>query len=163
MTDFEQASHLAQLGQLEAIMQEAGIAAQLLEPTDILPLPVLLAAVPPDDKGRERYVHFSFLPLDDTAIEAIQLVQLYAKLPFAIGEAERERQEAAAVLADINTRVPIGHFGLEEDGGLHYRYVYCMSAAQSFDQDVMLELVSLFVTMFGTFAGQAEAALRPEG
>ncbi|MBO9607449.1 MAG: hypothetical protein J7639_15915 [Paenibacillaceae bacterium] len=158
-SDFEQASHLAQLGQLEAILQEAGITTNLLEASDSLPLPVLLAGVPHDDKGRERYIHFSFLPLDDTSIDAIQLVQLYAKLPFAYDETERDA--AAATVAEINTRVPIGHFGLEEEGGLHYRYVYCMSAARSFDRDVMLELVSLFVTMFGAFAEQAESGLRP--
>ncbi|TXK75902.1 YbjN domain-containing protein [Paenibacillus sp. N3.4] len=148
------ARHLAQLGLLKEILDETGLATNLLEKSDAIPLHVLIAGFQEDKKGRERFLHFSFLPLNDDEIGAIQLLQIYSTLPFHLQEGSRDA--TAAVLLAVNTRLPIGHFGINEQNELHYRYVYSISAARSFESEEVLETLSLFVYMCDMFAEHVE-------
>ncbi|MDF2722422.1 MAG: hypothetical protein K0Q59_2097 [Paenibacillus sp.] len=157
-SDFAHASHLAQLGLLEQLLNETGIATHMLEKSEQLPLHVLLAAMAKDDQGRDRYLHFSFLPVDEEQMSAIQLLQMYCKLPFPLRE--EARAATADILLDINGKLPIGHFGVDEAGELYFRYVYVMPAKRSFDREEMVELITLYANMYDLFAEQVEAAQR---
>lgn len=154
LPDLVHARHLAQLGLLKQILDEADLATNLLEKSEAIPLHVLMAGFQEDKKGRERFLHFSFLPLNDDDIVAIQLLQIYSTLPFHLQEGTRDG--VAAVLLEINTRLPIGHFGINEQDELHYRYVYSISAASTFESDEVLEILSLFVYMCDMFAEHVE-------
>ncbi|KRF43936.1 YbjN domain-containing protein [Paenibacillus sp. Soil787] len=148
------ARHLAQLGFLKEILDETGLATNLLEKSEAIPLHVLMAGFQEDKKGRERFLHFSFLPLNDDDIVAIQLLQIYSTLPFHLQEGSRDA--VASVLLEINTRLPIGHFGINEQNELHYRYVYSISASRTFESEGVLEILSLFVYMCDMFAEHVE-------
>jgi hypothetical protein len=154
LTDLAHARHLAQLGQLKEILDEAELATNLLEKSEAIPLHVLMASFQEDSKGRDRFLHFSFLPLNDDDIVAIQLLQIYSTLPFHLKEGAREG--VAALLLEVNTRLPIGHFGVNEEGELHYRYVYSLSASRAFDGDEILEILTLFVYMCDMFGEHIE-------
>lgn len=154
LPDLVHARHLAQLGLLKQILDEADLATNLLEKSEAIPLHVLMAGFQEDKKGRERFLHFSFLPLNDDDIVAIQLLQIYSTLPFHLQEGTRDG--VAAVLLEINTRLPIGHFGINEQDELHYRYVYSISAASTFESEEVLEILSLFVYMCDMFAEHVE-------
>jgi hypothetical protein len=154
LTDLAHARHLAQLGQLKEILDEAELATNLLEKSEAIPLHVLMAGFQEDSKGRDRFLHFSFLPLNDDDIVAIQLLQIYSTLPFHLKEGAREG--VAALLLEVNTRLPVGHFGVNEEGELHYRYVYSLSASRTFDGDEVLEILTLFVYMCDMFAEHIE-------
>jgi len=149
------ARHLAQLGYLQEILDESGLATNLLEKSEAIPLHVLIAGFQADKKGRDRFLHFSFLPLNDEEVEAIQLLQMYSTFPFQL-QAGR-RQELAALFLEVNTRLPIGHFGINDQDELHYRYVYSISAAKSFERDEVLETLSFFIYMCDMFADAVEA------
>jgi hypothetical protein len=146
--------HLAQLGFLKDILDETGLATNLLEKSEAIPLHVLMTGFQEDKKGRERFLHFSFLPLNDDEIGAIQLLQIYSTLPFHLQEGSRDA--VASVLLEINTRLPIGHFGINEQNELHYRYVYSISASSTFESEEVLEILSLFVYMCDMFAEHVE-------
>ncbi|MDF2668127.1 MAG: hypothetical protein K0R67_433 [Paenibacillus sp.] len=148
------ARHLAQLGFLKEILDETGLATNLLEKSEAIPLHVLMAGFQEDKKGRERFLHFSFLPLNDDEIGAIQLLQIYSTLPFHLQDGSRDA--VASVLLEINTRLPIGHFGINEQNELHYRYVYSISASRTFESEEVLEILSLFVYMCDMFAEHVE-------
>ncbi|WNR44017.1 YbjN domain-containing protein [Paenibacillus roseipurpureus] len=154
LTELAHGRHLAQLGQLKEILDEAELATNLLEKSEAIPLHVLMAAFQEDQKGRDRFLHFSFLPLNDEDITAIQLLQIYSTLPFHLGTGARA--EVSSLLLEINTRLPIGHFGINEDGEIHYRYVYTLSASRSFESDETLEIITLFVYMCDMFAPYIE-------
>ncbi|NQX70026.1 YbjN domain-containing protein [Paenibacillus alba] len=154
LPDLVHARHLAQLGLLKDILDETGLATNLLEKSEAIPLHVLMAGFQEDKKGRERFLHFSFLPLNDEEIGAIQLLQIYSTLPFHLQEGRRG--EVASVLLEINTRLPIGHFGINEQNELHYRYVYSIPATSTFESEEVLEILSLFVYMCDMFAEHVE-------
>ncbi|NEW06906.1 YbjN domain-containing protein [Paenibacillus sp. SYP-B3998] len=154
MPELVHTRHLAQLGLLKDILDEAGLATNLLEKSEAIPIHVLMAGFQEDKKGRNRFLHFSFLPLDEEDIGAIQLLQIYSTLPFHLKEGQRDK--AAAVLLAVNTRLPIGHFGINEQNELHYRYVYSLSVAKSFDSEEILEILSMFVYMCDMFAEPVE-------
>ncbi|MGG1513890.1 YbjN domain-containing protein [Paenibacillus oryzisoli] len=143
------ARHLAQLGYLQEILEETGLVTNLLEKSEAIPLHVLMAGFQEDAKGRERFLHFSFLPLNDEEITSVQLLQIYSTLPFHLGEGLRG--EVGEVLLEINTRLPVGHFGINEQGELHYRYVYSIPASSTFESEQVLEILSLFVYMCDMF------------
>ncbi|OCT11284.1 hypothetical protein A8709_06305 [Paenibacillus pectinilyticus] len=154
LTELAHARHLAQLGQLKEILDEAELATNLLEKSEAIPLHVLMAGFQEDSKGRDRFLHFSFLPLNDEEIVAIQLLQIYSTLPFHLHEGTREG--LASLLLEVNTRLPIGHFGINEEGEIHYRYVYSISASRTFESDEVLEILTLFVYMCDMFAEYIE-------
>ncbi|MBD0379440.1 YbjN domain-containing protein [Paenibacillus sedimenti] len=146
--------HMEQLKLLKDILDETGLPTNLLEKSEAIPLHVLMAGFQEDKKGRDRFLHFSFLPLDEEETAAIHLLQIYSTLPFHLKEERRDA--AAAVLLEINTRLPIGHFGINEQNELHYRYVYSVSAANLFDSEEILDILSLFVYMCDMFAEPVE-------
>ncbi|MEW9700851.1 YbjN domain-containing protein [Paenibacillus sp. SI8] len=148
------ARHLAQLGLLKEILDEAGLATNLLEKSEAIPIHVLMAGFQEDKKGRDRFLHFSFLPLDEEEAGAIQLLQIYSTLPFHLKD--EQRAAVAHILLEINTRLPIGHFGINEQNELHYRYVYSLSTARSFDSEEILDILSMFVYMCDMFAEPVE-------
>lgn len=154
LPDIVHARHLAQLGFLKDILEEAGLPANLLEKSEAIPIHVLMAGFQQDMKGRDRFLHFSFLPLNEEDIQAIQLLQIYSTLPFRLKEGRRDA--VAALLLEVNTRLPIGHFGINEQDELHYRYVYNLSASKTFETDEILEIVSLFIYMCDMFADSIE-------
>ncbi|MNR39161.1 hypothetical protein D3C85_1573430 [compost metagenome] len=59
-------------------------------------------------------------------------------------------------MLEINTRLPIGHFGVNEEGEIHYRYVYSLSASRTFESDEVLEILTLFVYMCDMFGEHIE-------
>jgi hypothetical protein len=147
---------LAQLGFLEQILKEAEVPATLLERSEELPLNVLMAGMSVDEQGRDRFLHFSFLPLDEeTDVQAVELLQMYHTFPFRL--ADGMRPAVAELLLEANTRLPIGHFGLNEGEELHCRYVYALSGSRTFDADEILAITGLFMSMCDLFAESLEA------
>jgi len=143
-----------QLERLKQILDEAGLVTNLMEKSETIPLHMLIAAFQEDRKGRDRFLHFSFLPLDEEDVTAIHLLQIYSTLPFPLKKGKRDA--VADLLLHVNTRLPIGHFGLNEQDELHYRYVYSVSASRLFGSEEILDILSLFVYLCDMFADPIE-------
>jgi hypothetical protein len=148
------ARHLAQLSFLKQILDEEGLPTTLLEKSEEIPIHLLMAGVQQDQEGRDRFLHFSFLPLDEEEIQSTLLLQIYSTLPFAMEGNYRE--QIALLLLEINTRLPIGHIGMNENNEIHYRYVYTLSSSKTFQSDEILDVLSLFVYMLEMFGGVIE-------
>ena len=160
LPDVVHSRHLAHLGLLKGILDEAGLATNLLEKSEAIPIHVLMAGFQEDKKGRDRFLHFSFLPLDEKETAAVHLLQIYSTLPFSLKEEHRDA--VAAVILEVNTRLPIGHFGMNEQNELYYRYAYSVSASRLFDSEEILDILSLFVYMCDMFAEPVERAASGE-
>jgi hypothetical protein len=153
-TEVVHARHLAQLSLLKNILDEAGLLTTMLEKSQAIPIHVLMAGTPQDGEGCDRFLHFSFLPLNEEEIQAVQLLQIYSTLPIKL---EADKKDAlASLMLEINTRLPIGHFGINEQNEIHYRYVYSLSVSKTFEADEILEIVSLFTYMIDMFSGPVE-------
>lgn len=155
LNELAHARHLAQLGFLQTIVEEAGLPATMLEKSEMLPIHILMAGFSQDGKGRDRFLHFSFLPLDDDELAAVQLLQLYVTFPFELPQ--ERRADMAQLLLDFNTRLPLGHFGVNEQNEIHYRYIYSLPASATFDKDETLSVIELFVQMCDLFGDAIEA------
>lgn len=148
------ARHLAQLGFLQRILDDAELATTMLEKSDLLPIHILMAGFSQDKEGRDRFLHFSFLPLSDDELEAVQLLQIYFTFPFAMKP--ECKQDVAMLLLELNTRLPIGHIGINDQDEIHYRYIYALSAGETFKEEETLDIVQLFVHMCDMFADSLE-------
>jgi hypothetical protein len=154
LSEGAKARHWERLENLESLLKETGLATSLLQQSESIPFHLLIAAFQQDNRGRDRFLHFSFLPIDEQDIQAVELLQIYSTLPFRLQEGLRD--QAALLLLEINTRLPIGHFGINEQGEIHYRYVYSLSAGQSFGAEEMLVIINMFMYMCDMFAEPIE-------
>jgi hypothetical protein len=154
LSEVVHARHLALLGVLKQMIDEAELPTTILERSETIPLHMLMAGFQEDSKGRDRFLQFSFLPLNEEDMQAVQLLQIYSTLPFTLPE--ENRGAVASLLLEVNTRLPIGHFGVNEQNEVHYRYVYSLSASKMLDADEILDIISLFIYMSDMFGEAVE-------
>jgi hypothetical protein len=126
------------------------------EGADILPGPLLVVGVERDAQGRDRMIHFGFLPLpaaDD--FDYLSLVQCYAPLPFAVPEQRRQAVEHA--LSSANCQTTVGYFGVTADGNPFYRYVLATPKWALLEVETIQQLLLLFTHMQNHFSPLIEA------
>jgi len=144
------ARHLAEFGFLKRDLEQAGYPATIVEKSEAIPLNVLLAAIEKDHKNRDRFINFSFVPLDEDDLSYIQLLQIYTTIPCDIRPELAD--DVGKLLLAINCRLAIGHFSVKEDGEMYYRYVHSASYAEKLRRDEIMEILALFLFMLNTFA-----------
>ncbi|MFC4307171.1 YbjN domain-containing protein [Cohnella boryungensis] len=154
ISELEHAKHLAELGGLQAGFEEEGLQTELLERSPDIPLHVLLLALGKDRQNRDRIINLSFVPMPESDIEWIRLLQLYSIVPCVVAPDRRSAVES--VLLAANGVLPLGHFGIKEDGEVYARYVYTVPSSRTVSGDELLEVVSLFHYMLEMFADRIE-------
>ncbi|MDG0812964.1 type III secretion system chaperone family protein [Cohnella rhizosphaerae] len=162
MDNYTNARDLAELGFLQQALEEAGLPCQLLEPSPDVPIPALLASPDADEDDGERFLTFTFVPLGDEDIGDIRLLQIYTVVAPAVASAARAG--LTELLMAVNSRLPLGHFSLNDAGELYYRYVWAVGAAQKLPQPDALHVIDLFMMtlgMFGQAVGEVAAGRRP--
>ncbi|MNI26065.1 hypothetical protein D3C73_797480 [compost metagenome] len=152
--DVIQTRQLAQLNLLKQILDEEGIPVTILEKSNDIAIHLLIANIQQDAEGRDRFLQFSFVPMEEEEGQTLQFLQIYSTLPFSMETSQRA--EVAELLLELNTRLPLGHMGITVDQEIHYRYVYTLSSGQVLISDEVLELLSLFVYMLEMFGGVLE-------
>lgn len=160
ISELEHAKHLAELGSLQIGFAQEGLNAELVERTPEIPLHVLLLSLGKDGSDRDRIVNMNFSPLPESDIEWIKLLQLYTVVPCEIADGRRDEVERLLLVA--NSLVPLGHFGIKEDGEVYARYVYAVPSAQTVSSNELLEVVSLYHYMLELFANRIEGVASGE-
>jgi len=150
VSELEHAKQLAELGTIQAGFEKEGFGSELLERSPEIPLHVLLLPLGKDGRGRDRVVNLNFVPLPESDIEWIRLLQLYTVVPCDIAPDRRGAVESLLLAA--NGVLPLGHFGIKEDGEVYARYVYTVPSSRTVSADELLEVVSLFHYMLEMFA-----------
>ncbi|MFD2331970.1 YbjN domain-containing protein [Cohnella sp. GCM10020058] len=162
MDNYTNARDLAELGFLQQALEEAGLPSRLIEPNAEVPIPALLATPDTDDDSEERYLTFTFVPLDDEDIGDLRLLQIYTVVAPSV--ASEARAGAAELLMAVNSRLPLGHFSLNDAGELYYRYVWAVASAHKLPQPEALHVIDLFLMTLGMFAstiGEVASGSRP--
>lgn len=158
ISDFVHARHLAEFGVLKNELDQAGLTATIIEKSDEMPLHMLLAALEPDGDGRERFLHFTFVPLSEEELEQIRLLQFFSVIPCEWDESRR--MDMLQLLNAINGSLAIGHLGVREDGEIHFRYVHCVSNGDTIRREEFMEVVTMFVLMLDMASEPIEQVMK---
>lgn len=159
VSDFIHARHAAQLGNLKDYFEARGWSSRLVEPGKEMPVHVLLTGMPADSQGRERVINFAFIPTGEDDLDNIVLLQLYSPLPFK--PVDEHKGDVESLLMVLNATMPIGFFSITGDE-IFLRYVYTASRSTTIDEDEMVEMTALFLSMQEAFGGVIEAVATGE-
>jgi hypothetical protein len=156
MNEHTQARDLAELGFLQQYFKEAGLASDVIEPSEEVSIGTLLVPLTKDSQQRDRYITFNFVPsLVHEGIEHIRLLQMYTQIP--VSWEDRSLEKLEKLLLAINCHVAIGHYSIRENHELHYRYVWCTSTSHLVPKEQILEITDLFILMLDTFGGMIDS------
>lgn len=138
-------SHLQQLNELRMCIDGLDFESRMLEHSEFIPINVLLIAITVDYKERDRFINFSFVPISDEELEHTNLLQMYTTLPIELQEEQRSAVEK--LLLAINTRMAVGHFGLQDDGEIYIRHIYSTARSSRINEQQMIDTIILFIAM----------------
>lgn len=150
MADVNHARDEAELGFLMQYLREAELPSQLLKPSNEVPLATLLVPLFQDYKNRDRFMTFTFVPLPEDEIEYVRLLQIFSVVP--VDWKEGTRGDVEKLLLAINARTAIGHFNVNEEGEVSFRYVHAASNSTILPKNEILETIDLFNLMLDMFA-----------
>lgn len=152
------------LAHIEQAIASLGYETRLISAEDgpeILSGPLLVAGVEKDAQGRDRVIHFGFLPLPaDDDFDYLSLLQCYAPLPFAV-PVER-RQAVEHTLSSVNGQTTIGYFGITADGHPFFRHVLATPKWALLEVETIQQLLLLCTHMQNRFSPLIEAAAQSE-
>ncbi len=153
MIDTVQTDDLIKLEYLSRKLSEIDIESRVLTKTEELGLGTMIIALDHDYKDREQMVNLALLPRPDDDMEHINLMQFYVELPepleLTVGNKVKD------LLTEINTRMPIGHFGINDER-VYCRYVMVLPDGDTVNEADIIETLFLFADIIGVFQEMIE-------
>jgi hypothetical protein len=146
--------HLKDLGQLEKILKEADISCKLIKSSETIPLNMLRVPMDADDKKRPRSFTCSFIPMDEEDLETSSLLQFYSELPLTT-DPDRTGDLREFLMA-CNIIQPIGHFGMQDETTVYFRYVLVIKQSNKMDEDLIIETLMLFEYAINAYQDEIE-------
>lgn len=107
------------------------------------PITSLSVVLEPDWQNQVRAANLAFIPLEETDVEAIKLLQFYSQLPFTVDQ--DYLNDTVRFLLAINLFIPIGVFNLSPENNLSFKYVYSLSKFEAIKQDEFMETFLLWL------------------
>ena len=137
------AAQVAELGFAAAAVQANGyeIDPEDHDAADAHEIPELAILLDPDEEGRARSLHLSFVQTEEQLLHT-RVLQLWSPLPFGAGEACSLTDLRLAV-AIVNEHVGLGRFGVQDDGTLYFRHDLVAPKHQLIVDDMLVEMVAL--------------------
>lgn len=151
--DLLNAKYAAELKFIERALNEASFSTRFFDTSSELPLPLLAVNLPPDEQGRERFIHLVFVPASEEELKTVQFLQLYSPLPVSTGSSP---VELMAFIVGANNQTAIGHLGFDPNGSLCYRYVHIKEKYKMIDASLVREMVEVFFYMLDRISPLAE-------
>jgi hypothetical protein len=137
-----EARHLDELRVLENILNERGYQTNLVEKSDQVPYSTLMVALEKDTQDRQREMALTFYPVSEEEIEHVMLLQYFIELPFEIQAGLQGM--VADLLAYINARVVVGHFGITMGAAkIHFRYVQPFLRSEAVRKEAVADVFTL--------------------
>lgn len=140
-----QASDLFELQQLESfIREELDLGCEILPVSAEIPVETLLVMLEQDTHERTRIASLMFVPLQDTQIETLKLIQLYIETPVLVDTVE-VRQIMSEFFTVVNQKIPLGAFAINEDQLVTFKYMHALGKYSPIVQEHFLELFLLWM------------------
>lgn len=154
MTNEEQ-RQLLDLQYLHSSLMEKGRSGRLMEKSEEFPLSFILLPLMQDDGAVDggKTLQLIYIPSAQT-LEETNLLQYYAQLSEA---PLRRGEELNQLLEYLNLRTPLGHFGVDHQGGAYYRYVLSLPRFSPPSGDLVIETIELFERTLQFFGGLISA------
>jgi hypothetical protein len=153
ISDLLKAKYASELSFLKGFLEEEDIPCTLLDTSQGVELPVLIAVRELD--GGERPIHFIFVPVGDE-LETLQLLQIYAIFPGEVDAVHVGTLEK--LLIAVNRLVGLGSFGLDPENQLYYKYIFAKPKYEKWNRELILETIYLFLFLMERFGSLLEAA-----
>jgi hypothetical protein len=140
----QQAQNLYALQQLgHSITSELNLACEVLQQSDEIPIDTLLVVLEPDAHQRDRVASLMFIPLEETEVEAVKLLQFYCDTPISVPAAMRGA--VAQVCAAVNLKIPLGAFSLSDEDRVVLRYVLAVGRFATIEPAAFVETFLLWM------------------
>lgn len=153
----DQEKYLLELGTLKGYLEEElELVCQIMDSHDMgsapemPPITSLSVILEPGWQERIRAANLTFIPLDDSDVEAIRLLQFYSQLPFTANQDHLD--DTVRFLLAINLLIPIGAFSLSTENDLFFKYVYSLSRFEAIKQEEFLETFLLWLFTLDSFS-----------
>ncbi len=153
MTMTAQNLDLIKLEYLSQKLAEIDIESRVLTTTEDIGLGTMVVALDNDYKDRDQLVNLALLPRPDDEMEHINLMQFYVELPESYDNSTEKNVKD--LLTEINTRMPIGHFGINEER-IYCRYVMILPDKETLNEADIIETLFLFADIIGVFQEMIE-------
>ncbi len=153
MTETMKKLDLIKLEYLSQKLSEIDIESRVLTKTEELGLGTMVVALDNDYKDRDQLVNLALLPRPDDEMEHINLMQFYVELPETYGDSNENTVKD--LLTEINARMPIGHFGINEER-IYCRYVMVLPDGETLNEADIIETLFLFADIIGVFQEMIE-------
>jgi len=144
---------LIKLEYLSQKLSEIDIKSRVLTERQEIGLGTMVIALDNDYKDRDQIVNLAILPRPDDDMEHINLMQFYVELPESYDEATEK--SIKDLLTEINARMPIGHFGINEER-IYCRYVMILPEGNGINEADIIETLFLFADIIGVFQEMIE-------
>jgi hypothetical protein len=140
MSNFiNQAKDLFELQQLEiAIKTELDLECQILVNSVDIPIDTLAVNIEFDSKGRTRIASLMFIPLENSNIETLKLLQFFCETSICV-ESQPIRANVAEFLSAINFKIPLGTFCFDPQNRVTFKYIYALGKFTAIESDEFLE------------------------
>lgn len=139
--DLINAKYAAELQFIQNALKEADFTAQFVDASSDIPMPLLIVTLPQDEKGRERFIHLLFVPVNEEDLKTVQFLQFYSLLPVPPGNYP---PELTTFILAANNQIALGHLGYDPNGGLSYRYVHVKEKYRMIDAALVQEMLEVF-------------------
>lgn len=153
MTDTILNLDVIKLEYLSQKLSEIDIESRVLTKTEELGLGTMVIALDNDYKDRDQLVNLALLPRPDDEMEHINLMQFYVELPETYSQTTENNVKD--LLTEINARMPIGHFGINEER-IYCRYVMVLPDGDTLNEADIIETLFLFADIIGVFQEMIE-------
>jgi hypothetical protein len=144
---------LIKLEYLSQKLAEIEIESRVLTKTEELGLGTMIVALDSDYKDRDQLVNLALLPRPDDEMEHINLMQFYVELPESY--IDSTKNNVKDLLTEINARMPLGHFGINEER-IYCRYVMVLPDGETLNEADIIETLFLFADIIGVFQEMIE-------
>ena len=136
------ARHLVELGYVERFLQEYNFPTLLIERNEQVPIHSLIISLAEDTPESDSLVQYNFIPID-TDLEAVALLQIYHL--FAVEPRREVSHDLMLFLLSMNSKLPIGHLGINDEEEVFFRYIYPKSKNNLVKQTEISEISLMFI------------------
>ncbi len=151
-----------ELQQLEtAIKTELDLDCQILPRSPETPIDTLLVNLETDARDRTRIASLMFVPLDDSDVESLKLLQFYCETPIQVTSATA-CATVAQFLSAVNLKIPVGAFCLNAEHQVTCKYVYALGKFKTIDPTEFLETFLMWMFAIDSLSSLIESVATGE-
>lgn len=154
--DSEHQRHIADLEAFQGILEQLNFDTQLVPHGDRAPISYLSVTLPKEIVEEPTALRLMYIPSPGMAGE-ISLLQVFA---FVTGSMKEIRKEVRDFIDFLQTRNPIGYFGITPENHIFYRYVYTYPKYKAPEEPAFLDMIDLFIRTYARFGATVEELIR---